>query len=191
MTLAWATTWLAAPLVVAAASFLGAAAPAGAQPATGRSGAATRDVVSTAGLTVAVESGRYQGGYGGALAYHKPIARWPGFTVGAGVNAGISGFEPHAPAWGANLFVSYGRGHRALLLGGWSLNDRGVLRLHGADAAERIWWGPEASAGYELLTPVGVTFRLLLGVAYSARGSLPVEDRYRRTTTVSLGWKLW
>jgi hypothetical protein len=191
MTLAPATTRLAAPAVAAAAAFFAAAAPAAARPAAGPATSESRDVASTAGLAVAVEAGRYRGGYGGALAYHQPVAAWPRFVVGAGVNAGISGFEPHAPAWGANLFAAFGGRHRMLVLAGWALNDRSVLRLHGADAAERMWWGPEASAGYELVTAVGLTARLLIGVAYAARGSIPAEDRYRRTTTLSVGWKLW
>jgi hypothetical protein len=119
------------------------------------------------------------------------VATVPGLGLGAGVNAGVSGFEPHGPAWGLNLFAAYGHRHRALALLGWALDDRRVLRLHGNDATERTWWGPEASAGYELVSAAGATVRALVGLAYTPRRSTPLGDRYRRTLTFAVGWKLW
>jgi hypothetical protein len=173
------TTWLAA----CAAALLAGPALASEGPADDRS--------TTPGLAVAVESGRYRGGYGAALAYYQPLPALPRLGLGAGANAGLSGFEPRTPAWGLNLFAAYGRQQRALVLLGWALNDRSVLRLHGSNATERFWWGPEASAGYEMVSAPGATVRILLGLAYVPRRATPPGDRYRRTLTVALGWKLW
>ena len=159
-----------------------AAVSAAEGPAPARSG--------TAGPAVALEAGRYGGGYGLALAYYFPRPL-PALALGGGINGGITA-EPRMPAWGANLFAAYGQEHRAMLLIGYALNARRVLRLHAVDAVERALWGPEVAVGYELLNPLGVTFRVLVGGAYLPEATRDGErGHFQRSVTLALGWKLW
>ena len=138
-----------------------------------------------------MEAGRYGGGYGVALGYYLPLPRLALVTVGAGVNGGVSGDQPRTPAWGGNLFVAWGAEHRALLLLGYALNDRRVLRLHGSNAVDRSLWGAEAS--FELRA--GERRRRhgarAGGTAYRPDAVAAFSDRFERAFTVALGWKLW
>jgi hypothetical protein len=144
------------------------------------------------GLAVGVEAGRYGGGFGAALAYYQPLPV-PRLAVGAGAGLGFSGGSSPALAGGVNGFAAYGRQHRALLVAGYAVVDHSSLELHGTTATERSYWGPEAGAGYEIMSATGPLVRLLVGLAYrpwqaSASGG---GDRLRTTLTLAVGWKLW
>jgi hypothetical protein len=167
-------------------ALLMAATPAPARAAA--DGQAPRPRYETRGLAVGAEGGHYGGGYGVTWAFYQPlpVAR---LTVGLGVGWGFTGGEPPGFAFGVNTFACYGRMHRALLVLGYATQERSSLTLHGTPAAERSYWGPEASAGYELLAGRGPVLRMLVGAAYLPWQATPDGDRLRATLTLGLAWK--
>ena len=152
--------------------------------------AATLGRSQTAGPSAGLEMGRYRGGYAVALAYHQPLPI-PALGVGLGVNVGVPGSDLGGTAFGGNVFMAYGRQHRAILLLGYALNDRRVLRLHGQAAVTRSLWGPEVQAGYQLVASYGAVVHVLVGTTYVPDRLLGPADRFRTTLVLALGWKFW
>ncbi len=151
----------------------------------------------TAGLALAVEAGRYGGGYGLDALFYLPVAALlPGaaalpVTVWVQAGAGVSGQVPRALAAGASLGASLGRRHRATAALGWGAIDRSVLSLHGTVVADRSLHGPDAALGYEYLSDRGLLCRALAGAAYLPRSWQETLARFRPTLSVAFGWKLW
>jgi hypothetical protein len=149
-----------------------------------------RSVHDSPGMAVGVEVGHYGDGYGATAAYYQPLPV-PRLAVGVGAGVGLTGGSPSALAGGFNGFAAYGSEHRALLLVGYAVVDRAELDLHGTAATERSYWGPEVSAGYELLSATGPVLRLLVGVAVLPWQATEDGGRVRTTLTLAAGWKLW
>jgi hypothetical protein len=143
-------------------------------------------------LALAVQAGRFAGGLGiDALFYHPlPAGRWP-LTLSAYLGAGLSGELPRAAAVGGGIGVSLGWRHRAVVTLGWGTIGRSTLALHGTDVAERSLYGPDAAAGYELVSERGFVLRALAGASYLPRAWRPSAARLRPTVMVALGWMLW